>query len=106
MRIFAAGLISAVLVAAPVWADEVADCERYAVELSKRLSMGIVKAEIERGDTLNYNLFQDKVGTVMVAAEIMGFARITFDKGPKRMRFVCLHPGDKKKPIYFGLFYE
>ena len=103
MRFLAVALL---LIATPAWADEVSDCERYAVELSKRLSMGIVKAEIDRGDTLSHNLFQDKVGTVMVASEIVGFARITYDKGPKRQRFVCLHPGDKKKPIYFGLFYE
>ncbi len=98
--------VAFLLMATSAWADDVADCEVYAVELSKRLSMGIIKAEIDRGDTLAFNLFQDKVGPVMVSSEIMGFARITFDKGPRRMRFVCLHPGDKKKPIYFGLFFE
>lgn len=98
--------LACMLIAVPAWGDEITDCERYAVELSKRLSLGIIKAEIERGDTLSQNVFQDKVGTVVVASEIMGFARITYDKGPKRQRFVCLHPGDRKKPIYFGAFYE
>lgn len=94
------------LLPASARADGPGDCERYGVAFSKRQGGTISRLQIDKGDSLVINRFDDKVGSQMVATEYMGFARVTTPEGTKRQRFVCLHEGDGKRALYFGLLFE
>ena len=90
--------------ALPAKADGIDDCERYALAFGKKQGWSETKIKIDRGDSLNDNRFDAQVGKQYVSTEYMGFAQLTSPTGTRRLRFVCLHEGDKKKPVYFGVF--
>jgi hypothetical protein len=96
-------LCAGVLLPACAYADGPGDCERYGMVFFKRQGGMISRIQIDKGDSLVVNRFDDKVGSQMVATEYMGFARVTTPEGTKRQRFVCLHEGDGKRALYFGL---
>lgn len=87
-------------------ADQLAACERLAVAFSKKHGGTLTGVQIERGDSLTTNRFDDKVGSQPVSVEYLGFARMTGQGGTKRQRFICLHEGDRGRAVYFGAFYE
>ncbi len=99
-------LCAGLLLPASARADGPADCERQGVAFAKRQGGTISRIQIDKGDRLVVNRFDDKVGSQMVATEYMGFARVTRPEGTKRQRFVCLHEGDGKRALYFGLLFE
>jgi hypothetical protein len=99
-------LCAGLLLPAGALADGPGDCERYGVAFSKRQGGTISRIQIDKGDSLVVNRFDDKVGSQMVATEYMGFARVTTPEGAKRQRFICLHEGDGKRALYFGLLFE
>ena len=101
-------LLTLAIFAAPVTAaaDGLEDCARYALEFNKRQGGNITRIKIERGGSLTENRFDDMVGSQRVSTEYMGFAQITTGTETKRLRFVCLHPGGGKEPVYFGLIYD
>lgn len=86
--------------------DQLAACERFAVAFGKKQGGTLVRVQIERGDSLTTNRFDDKVGSQTVSVEYVGFARMTDPSGSKRQRFICLHEGDRGRAVYFGVFYE
>jgi hypothetical protein len=86
--------------------DQLAACERFAVAFSKKQGGTLSRVQIERGDSLVTNRFDDKVGSQAVSVEYVGFARMTDPTGSKRQRFICLHEGDRGRAVYFGVFYE
>ncbi|MGL4440992.1 MAG: hypothetical protein ACRCUE_17160 [Bosea sp. (in: a-proteobacteria)] len=86
--------------------DQLAACERFAVAFSKKQGGTLSRVQIERGDTLTTNRFDDKVGSQAVSVEYVGFARVTDQSGSKRQRFICLHEGERGRAVYFGVFYE
>jgi hypothetical protein len=98
-------LISLLLVETAA-ADGIADCERYGVTFFKRHGADVTKIQIEKGDALQINRYDDKVGSQFVSTEYIGFAQVTSPDGAKRQRFVCLHEGDGKRAVYFGLIAE
>lgn len=99
-------LCASLLLPASAYADGPGDCERYGVAFSKRQGGTISRIQIDKGDSLVVNRFDDKVGSQMVSTEYMGFARVSTPEGTKRQRFVCLHEGDGKRALYFGPLLE
>ncbi len=99
-------LTAALLTSTIACADGPADCELYGLALHKKQGGMTTRIVIERGASLVDNRFDDMVGTQRVSTEYMGFARITGPDGTKRQRFVCLHAGNGKKPVYFGLLLD
>ena len=96
-----AGFSAVVLQAPFAFADGLADCERYGVAFSKRQGGTVSRIQIEKGNSLVVNRFDEKVGSQMVATEYTGFARVTTPEATRRQRFVCLHAGDGKQAVYF-----
>ena len=92
--------------AAVARADGIDDCERYALVFGKKQGWSETKVKIDRSDSLVDNRFDAKVGTQYVSTEYMGFAELTSPSGKRRARFVCLHEGDGKKAVYFGVFLD
>jgi hypothetical protein len=86
--------------------DQLAACERFAVASAKKQGGTLTRVQIERGDSLAVNRFDDKVGSQAVSVEYVGFARLTDQSGSKRQRFICLHEGERGRAVYFGVFYE
>ena len=86
--------------------DFLAECERFGVAFTKKHGASTSNIKIERGNALSVNRFDDSVGSQFVSSEFSGFAVITDGEGARRQRFVCLHEGAGKRPVYFGLFDE
>jgi hypothetical protein len=99
-------LCAGLLLSSSARADGPGDCERQGLAFSKRQGGTISRIQIDKGDSLVVNRLDDKVGNQMVSIEYMGFARVTTLEGIKRQRFVCLHEGDGKRALYFGLLME
>lgn len=86
--------------------DFLVECERFGVAFTKKHGASTSKIQIDRGNALSVNRFDDSVGSQFVSSEFSGFARVTDGEGMRRQRFVCLHEGAGKKAVYFGLFDE
>lgn len=87
-------------------ADNIADCERYAVAFLKKGGVNVSKVQIDRGESLYDNRYDDKVGSQRVSSEYIGTAAVSYADGVKRQRFVCLHEGDGKRAVYFAVIPE
>ena len=101
--ILAGCLLLAGTMATPAAADKIADCERYGLAFLKREGATVSKIQIDRGPTFHDNRFDAKVGSQYVSSEYFGMAAVTSPDGVKKQHFVCLHVGDGKQPVYFGL---
>ena len=81
--------------------DALADCERFALQESKRDGGSLRSIRIERGDSLIENRYDKKVGSQYVSIEYIAFAALEDGQGKRRGRVVCLHTGTPgNKAVY------
>ncbi len=94
------------LAAGPAHADTLQDCERFAIAHFKKNGSDVTRVQVERPAAPIIDRYDAKVGSQHVSSEVMGFARLTTPAGTKRQRYLCLHAGDGKGAVYFGLTLE
>jgi hypothetical protein len=87
-------------------ADALQDCERFATAHFKKNGSDVTRVQIERTASPIIDRYDAKVGSQYVSSEVMGFVRLTTPAGIKRQRYLCLHAGDGKGAVYFGLTLE
>ncbi len=106
ISILAGCLLLASVTGTSAASDKVTDCERYGLAFLKKVGASVSKIEIDRGPSFYDNIYNAKVGSQFVSSEYFGIATVTSPEGVKKEHFVCLHAGDGKQPVYFGLVPE
>ena len=104
LKIFAAGLGGLVLTAMPADAQRtrfqgISQCSRHAAVQFSRHDPAFRRFVIERV-TVQDDKFANLVGNQFVSTVYYGRALYESAAGPKRVRFVCLHAGMSKGPVF------
>lgn len=106
--LFARALAIGVCLAALASADALAQrtryeallgCERFAVLKFKRHDPAFRRFIIDRA-SVEVDKFADKVGNQFVSTVYSGKALYEAGNGPKTVRFVCLHAGSGRGPVF------
>ena len=101
---FAGGLAAVVLSSIPAQAQRtrfqgITQCARYGSVQFSRHDSAFRRFVIERV-TVQDDRFAGMAGNQFVATVYYGKAIYEAASGPKRMRFVCLHGGTAKGPVF------
>jgi hypothetical protein len=103
-KIVAIGLGTLVLSAIPAQAQRtrfqgITQCSRFASVQFSRHDPAFRRFVIERV-TVQDDKFADLVGNQFVSTVYTGRATYEGAAGPKRVRFICLHAGFSKGPVF------
>ena len=79
--------------------DALRGCERYALLQFKRHNPAFRRFVIDRSG-VEADKFADKVGNQFVATVYHGKALYEAASGPLTVRFICLHGGSGRGPIF------
>jgi hypothetical protein len=104
VRAFAIALLGLLLTAPAVIAqrttfDGLLGCERYAAVEFKRRNPAFRRFVIDRASVV-VDRFADKVGSQFVATIYHGRASYDVGSGAKVVRFICLHGGVERGPLF------
>jgi hypothetical protein len=106
MRAFAAIIAAAALLAFAVparaqrsTADGLRECEHFAAVQFKRENPAFRRFAIDQASA-EEDKFADKVGTQFVSTVYHGRATYEAASGPISVRFICLHAGVGKGPVF------
>ena len=104
LRLFATGGLLAVLIAAPAAAqktrfDGLLACERRAAVQFKVHNAAFRRFVIDR-QTVEIDRFADRVGNQYVSTIYHGRATYETAGGARSVRFLCLHAGVAKGPVF------
>jgi hypothetical protein len=104
IRAALAGAICATVLIAPATAqrnkfDGLRQCEHYAASQFRRHNAAFRRFVIDRTSATD-DKFADHVGAQFVSTIYHGKATYEAGTGPKTVRFICLHAGYKKGPVF------
>jgi hypothetical protein len=104
VRVLLAGAAIAVLISSSAFAqrnnfDALRECEHYAALQFKRHNPAFRRFIIDRAG-VSEDKFADKIGTQFVSTIYHGKATYEAASGPKRERFICLHAGYRRRPVF------
>jgi len=105
VRAAAAGLLLAALVfSSPALAqrnkfDGLRQCERHASAQFRKTNPQFRRFVIDRSSA-NEEKYADQIGTQFVSTIYHGKAMLEMGSGEKSVRFICLHAGYKRGPLF------
>ncbi len=104
VRVFAIALLGLLLatpaaIAQRTTFDGLVGCERYAAVEFKRRNPAFRRFVIDRA-SVAVDRFADKVGNQFVATIYHGRAAYDAGSGAKVVRFICLHGGVERGPLF------
>ena len=105
VRILAAGvLLAALLYSSSASAqrnkfDGLRQCERYASAQFRKHNLQFRRFVIDRASA-NEDKYADQIGTQFVSTVYHGKAMLEAGNGEKTVRFVCLHAGYRRGPLF------
>jgi hypothetical protein len=104
VRIAGIGLVVAALLPTPAVAQRtkfegLRQCERYAAVQFRRSNPLFRRFVIDRA-SIGEDKFADRVGTQFVSTLYYGKGMFEAASGPKPVRFICMHAGYKKGPLF------
>jgi hypothetical protein len=104
VRAAIAVLIAALALPVPAFAqrnkfDALRQCERYAAVQFKKRNEQFKRFIIDRASA-NENKYADRVGTQFVSTVYSGKALYEAGGAPVIVRFICLHAGYRKGPVF------
>jgi hypothetical protein len=105
VRLLAAAILAAALIPSPASAQRtkfagLRECERYGSVQFLRQNPAFRRFIIDRA-TVEEDKFAAQVGTQFVSTVYHGKALFeTGTSGPKTVRFICLHAGYRRGPVF------
>lgn len=104
VRTLALAILAASLLPPPALAKRnnfagLRQCERQAAAQLRRQNPDFRRFMIDRS-SVHEEKFADQVGTQFVSAVYYGKAVLDGAAGPKPVRFICLHGGYKRAPVF------
>ena len=105
LRFAAAGIVlAALLVSSPAAAqrnkfDGLRQCERHASAQFRKHNAQFRRFVIDRS-SVHENKYADHIGTQFVSTVYHGRAMLDIGTGEKTVRFICLHAGYRRGPLF------